>query len=59
MSLLGVTLLGQTGLQTGLGAGLLGQFDLLGLTLLSLWPTLLKWIDLLVLMFLGQTGLVR
>ena len=49
MCLLGVTLLGQTGLQTGL----------LGLTLLQSWQTLLESIHLLELMFLGQTGLLR
>ena len=59
MGLLGVTLLSQTGLQKGLGVVLLGQTDLLGLTLLLLWQTLFKRIDLLELMFLGQTGLVR
>ena len=52
-SLLGVTLLRQTGLQTGLQAGLLGWTGLLGVTLLRLWQTLLERIDLLGLMFLG------
>ena len=50
---LGVTLLGQMGLLTCLQTGLLG------LMLLWLWQTLLEWIDLLELMFLGQTGLLR
>ena len=40
-SLLGVTLLGQTGFQTGLGTGLFGQTGLLALTLLRLWQTIL------------------
>ena len=57
MSLLGVTLLGQTGLQTGLRTSLLGQTGLLGPTLLRLWQTILKWIDPLELMFLEQVYL--
>ena len=59
MSLLGVTLLGQTGLQTGLWTSLLGQTGLLGPTLIRLWQKILKWIDPLELMFLEQTGLLR
>ena len=53
--LLGVTLLEQTGLQIGL----LGWTGLPGLTFLQSRQTLLEWIDLLELMVLGQTGLLR
>ena len=59
MGLLGVTLLGKTSLQTCFRIGSLGWTGLLRLTLLSLWQTLLEWIDLLELMLLGQTGLLR
>ena len=54
-----VTLLGQTGLQTYFQTGLLRRTGLLGLTLLWLWQTLLEQKDLMKLMFLGQTGLLR
>ena len=47
---------GRTG---SLGQTSLGRSSLLGLTLLRLWQTSLEQIDLLELMFLGQTGSLR
>ena len=54
--LLKQALRGRTG---SLGQTSLGRSSLLGLTLLRLWQTSLEQIDLLELMFLGQTGSLR